>query len=643
MTHYYQDRIGYLLRLLSEARTPLTSHQICEHLRIKPRTLRNDLSAYKALLHDNGVAVKSYPGKGYLLVIIDKEKYSALVSKITKDEHRHQFLSPIPFQRRVDYIIRQLLSRKDYIKLNELAEEMYISRSTLSICMKKVRKDLKSTNLNLHVKTAKGIKLAGSELNIRQAIARYFIYENDPVASSDDSKTLRKKIAAILSETLQSSQFKLTDTGFQNLVIHIEIAILRIGQCDNYEAPPANYVTLQKRDEYGVAERLVMALQQAFAIEFPEREIYFIAIHLAAKRNLHNQSVISLPDANGLFWKICHRINQEFLIDFSNDFELFQLLSLHIIPMMDRLNWGLKVNNPLLEEIKKENIKAFEMAVLAGSIIQQESALQLNEAEIGYIAIHLSLAYERKGLHPHRYNLILVCASGMGSSQLLLNIIRQRFTHSIGETKVVQLYELINTDLKDYDIAISTIDIPFKIGLPLIRVNYFLREGDLNLLAQWMNKQEPPHPSISRFFRPKLFFTDLKSTERYQLLEELCQRVTERVAVGSDFLLNVIEREKLSATAFGNAIAFPHPLQPSGNTTFVAVALLNKPVSWDKYEVRYIFMLNIRKGEKEPLKCLHESLISLMDNSKKLAALDKNPTYSTLIKLLTRDTLPSAE
>ncbi|WP_255476665.1 PTS sugar transporter subunit IIA [Pantoea sp. VH_8] len=330
-------------------------------------------------------------------------------------------------------------------------------------------------------------------------------------------------------------------------------------------------------------------------------------------------------------------------MDFSEDFELFQLLTLHIIPMMDRLNLGLKINNPLLEEIKSECVKAFEMAILAGSIIQQETMLQLNEAEIGYLAIHFTLAFERKGFQPHPYNLMLVCASGMGSSQLLLNKIKRRFTHSIGKINVVQLYELLDADLKDYDVVISTVDIPFKIGLPLIRTTCFLGEGDLNLLAQWMSRQAPAHPSISRFFSPKLFFTDLKSTERYQLLEELCQRVTEYVAVGSDFLEKIIEREKLSATAFGNAIAFPHPLHPCGNTTFVAVALLKKSISWDRHEVRYIFMLNIRKGEKEPLQCLHEGLISLMDNSKKLAALDKNPTYNTLIKLLTRETFQSED
>lgn len=284
-----------------------------------------------------------------------------------------------------------------------------------------------------------------------------------------------------------------------------------------------------------------------------------------------------------------------------DDFEIFHLPSLHVTLMIDRLKWGLKDNNPRIEEIKMENPKAYEIAAIAGKVIQQETGLLINEEEIGYFAIHFALALERKDASRQRYNLIIVCASGMGSSQLLLNRIRQRFADSIGQTKVLQLYELKDYDLAHYVLIISTVDIPFKTALPSIRVNYFFGDGDINRVAGWFSKRQPPSCSVSHYFSQELFFTDLQSTERYQLLKELCQRVAERMPVGPDFFANVAEREKLSATAFGNAIAFPHPLQPYGDKTFVAVALLNKLVSWDRHDVRYIFMLNIRKGEKEPL------------------------------------------
>lgn len=640
MTHYYHPRINHLLELLRKADEPLTSRVICEKLAIKPRTLRNDLSRYKEALEEHGVKLDAQPGKGYRLVIVDREKYNVLVEKLSLAAQRQHYVAPVRHQERIDYIVRCLLVAEEYIRLDELAEEIYISRSTLSGCMQGVRNALSEFNLALQAKTACGVKVAGNELNIRQAMAKYFFYDERQSQEKRHRKAVRTKIEAILIRTLQEHQMTLTETGLQNLVVHLEIALLRIGHCYDDATLPINYSMLKERDEYRVAEQLISRIEQAFARAFPVAERYFIAIHLAGKRCLpSHQALTAMPDAGRLFDKISRQIAADFALDLSGDFELFQLLTLHIIPMMDRLSWGLKVQNPLLEEIKQENPVAFEMAVLAGNIIRQETGLTVNEAETGYLAIHFGLAIERQGSVCQRYNLVMVCASGMGSSQLLLYRIRQRFSRYINQVKVIQLYELSEADLSGYDLIFSTVDVPFKTSLPLLRVNYFPDVKELSLMENWLSATAQAHRSVCRYFHSHLFFTDLQSTERFALITEMCQRIALSVPVAADFLPLVIERENLSATAFGNAIAFPHPLHPCGDRTFVAFALLKKPVSWDKHRVRYLFLLNIKSGEKDSLQWLHKSLVSLMDESKKLAALDRSPLFATLIDLLTESGL----
>ncbi|MDU5781427.1 MAG: helix-turn-helix domain-containing protein [Pantoea sp.] len=98
------------------------------------------------------------------------------------------------FQQRVEYIVRFLLSTQRYSKLDDLAEEIFISRSSLKKCMKEVRNILKNFNLDLQTKTAQGVKVTGDELNIRQAIANYLFYETDCIELNDGKpKTVRKK------------------------------------------------------------------------------------------------------------------------------------------------------------------------------------------------------------------------------------------------------------------------------------------------------------------------------------------------------------------------------------------------------------------------------------------------------------------
>lgn len=638
MAQHFHYRIARFLQMMHEANGPLTGAAICKMLEIKPRTLRSDLSRYKNTLLEHGIQLDSRPGTGYQLKILDAEKYHRLMSTIAAAQHRQHCVVPIYHPARVRYIMRYLLSANDYVRLDILAEEIYISRSTLNGCMKDVRKELAVFKLDLQAKKGAGIKIVGAELNIRQAMAKYFHYDDSyPQPDERKGNSVRNDLARILRATLEEGAFTLTDTGFQNLIIHLEIALLRISYCDDDTPLPAHYSMLQEREEYRLSELLIAHIECAFAVVFPQIERYFVAIHLAGKRALSADTDPISPDVVQLFDKINLKIFDDLGLDLSGDFELFHLLSLHLIPMMDRLHWELKVNNPLLEEIKQESSQAFEMAVLAGNIIQQETGLRVNEEEIGYLAIHFALAIERQGRASQRYNLLLVCASGMGSSRLLLYRLRQRFSHSIRELKIIQLYALANFDLTDVDVILSTVEVPFATSVPVLRVNYFFDDRDANRVSQWLRQDKlRQHNEINRYFRPELFFTDLQATERYSLLSEFCERVARHISVDPQFSSWVIEREQLSATSFGHGIAFPHPLHPCSNQTFVAVAPLKKAVRWDNHEVRYIFMLNIGKGERMSLDRLYESLINFMDGGKTLAALDSNPTFATLMSLISR-------
>lgn len=631
----YHYRIFQLLKLLCRAEKPLSGRAICQQLAIQPRTLRDDISRYKDDLAEDGVDIISQYGSGYQIRIRDEEKYHLLIKAMLKFEHRKHFIMPIRHADRVNYLMRTLLAAENYLKLDDVADEISVSRSTLNNCMKEVRQEIASFNLILTASPGLGVKIAGNELSIRQAIARYFFYDDSQQSLQKENRT-RKNISAILLNTLRKNTLQLTDTGFQNLVIHLEIALMRIDKSHSPQELPADYLLLKERHEYQVALQLVAEIEREFAIPFPEIECYFIAIHLAGKRHfLQQEKMAYRPDITQLFDKILAEINEVFGINLTDDFELYQLLSLHFMPMMDRLYWKLSIHNPLLQQIKEENITAYDIAVLAAKIIQQETGLTVSEAETGYLAVHFALAIDRRGTQAKRYNLIIVCASGMGSSQLLLYKIRQRFAQQINQIKVVQLYELNHFEQQNYDLILSTVDVPFQTAIPLLRINYLLEPDDLSHMAGWLKSKPQESERMQNYFNEALFFTDLQATDRFELIRELCQRVSTHIPMAYDFSQAVIEREKISATEFGNSVAFPHPLSPGGEKTFVAVAVLPNPIRWDKQEVRYIFMLNVRDQENNSLQLLYECLLSLMSNKIMLKKLKTNTTFSTFRTLLT--------
>lgn len=400
--------------------------------------------------------------------------------------------------------------------------------------------------------------------------------------------------------------------------------------------PPsvADFAGLKARREYSAAVQLAIRLGEAFGVTFPEAEHAIIAIHLSGKRSLSPQQTdLTTPEVSQLLDKIIRDIASGCGVDLSQDVELYKLLSLHMVPMLDRLRWQLKIQNPLLLQIKEENLRAFNMAVLAAERVRQETGLKMDEAETGYLAVHFALALERQGQR-HKSSVIVVCASGTGSSQLLLYRLKQQFTQTISRIAVVQLYELQQFDQRGYDVILSTVDVPFKTEAPLLRISAFPEPQELARMDRWLQAYRSTHSDIvDRCFLRELFFNDLQSRQRDALISELCQRIARHVSVGEAFTQRVLARERLSATEFGNGVAFPHPLQPGGEHTFVAVAVLPEAIRWRKKKVRYIFLLNIRQGETADLSPLYAGLIALLERPDQLEKLH-NATFSTFVRLL---------
>lgn len=348
----------------------------------------------------------------------------------------------------------------------------------------------------------------------------------------------------------------------------------------------------------------------------------------------NNDTLLISQETQDLLNYIFENIKQNFQLDFSQDFELFRFLALHFQPMMNRLKYGLYIENPLIDKIKNENNLAFEISLYVGSLIKEVKNYNVNINEVGYIALHFALALERYHEKTKSKNIIVVCASGAGSSQILLYKLKQKFKNYINEIKVAKVYELLEIDQNHYDYIISTVPITFKTQIPIINVQYFLDEDDVELVSNIFEDTENEYSFINRYFRDELFFTDLIGNTKEEILNKMCDEINKVVEIPTEFYELVIQREKMASTEFGNNIALPHPIIPITNTTFVAIAMLRKPIKWDKQQVKFVFLISTQKDSKESLSLFNESISALVFNKKALLRLEKEPTINTLKEII---------
>ena len=144
-----ERRILHLIRLLDRKNAPVPGAQLCEELNITSRTLRNDIWESKAELREHGIEIGSVHAVGYYLEILDEDRYYQYINQKLKEEADRQLVIPIYPEERAEYLIRKFLTASDFIKMEDICDELYISRSTLTNDLKEVRERLKYFHLEL--------------------------------------------------------------------------------------------------------------------------------------------------------------------------------------------------------------------------------------------------------------------------------------------------------------------------------------------------------------------------------------------------------------------------------------------------------------------------------------------------------------
>ncbi|WAG66577.1 transcription antiterminator [Clostridium estertheticum] len=402
-----------LFKILSNSGTPMKSEEICEQLDIAPRTLRNDLKKYKSIFLENGVTLISKPGVGYRFDIFDQDLYFRFIQDLIKKETNGQHIIPVYPEERINYLIKSFLSTYNYIKIEDLEEELFVSRSTLTNDLKEVRERLEYYHLDIENKPNYGMKIVGEEFHKRACISKYYFYTDsyDEIILNTEKNENKEIIKKLLYDTITENDFTLTDIGFQNLVMHIMILLMRMDKLTEDNIIESSYKSLEDEKEFRIACLLAEKLENQFKVKFPKKEIYYITIHLLGKKSMQfNDTLLISKETQDLLNYIFEHIKQNFQLDFSQDFELFRFLSLHFQPMMNRLKYGLYIENPLIDKIKNENHLAFEIALYAGSIIKEIKKYDVSVNEVGYVALHFALALERVQEKIKSKNVIVVCA-----------------------------------------------------------------------------------------------------------------------------------------------------------------------------------------------------------------------------------------
>lgn len=640
-------RMAALLRELMAVNTPLTSDYLANLNQVTSRTTREDIKHLDALLSKNGAHVESLRGKGYELHIHDDQLFRKYLEVVFQDDSsEYQSMPDLP-EERMKYLIKRLLLANDHVKLDDLADELHISRSTIQNDIRGVKEILNSYGIILESRPNYGMKISGNELKLRFCMSEYIFDRSEKsdidIFNSQLPWLIKENLNGIwkiILEQISEHNITLSDIAVNNLFIHIAITYKRVQAGHHVSLYPKEYKEIIHQEEYEVAHKIVKKVEEKLQITFPEIEIAYIAIHLLGTKMI-SQTNISEDDLEHvmdeevfqLTSSILETIESKLLLGIRHDRELIVGLGLHLKPAINRYRYGMNIRNPMLDDIKANYPVAFEAAILAGMVLERHTGAKIDESEIGYIALHIGAAMERKKMKTGPRRCMVVCASGVGSAQLIYYKLKSQFGAKLDVVGTTEYYKLNQVSLGELDFIVSTIPIPDELPIPVIQVNSILGETDLKKVKGFIHEDSE---NVFEFIKEHLVFLGKSLNTKEEVLEYLHSQLVKLELVGDGFIESVYEREALAPTSFGNFVAIPHPVTPQTNETFLTVCTLQKPIIWENKRVQFICLLSVEKNSNSDMQNLYNMLGKIVDDISIVQQILKCETYDDFLRVLVK-------
>lgn len=615
----------------------VTSKELAAHLNCSDRTIRTYYKTLVEKLDDySGIDLISKQGYGYKLDVLDDDALADFLEENHINDHHFDYQSITDINDRYNYLLNKLLFEQNEIYFDDLVDELYVSRSTLSSDFKKIRQKFKPYHLKIESKANKGVYVTGSERDKRRFIMDYFISSGfiDTMHSYVDNELLNQRISfeeltIIVLDECREGGLKLSDFVIQNLVIHIALAIRRITEGFKISKLEEEELKLRELPERQIADNILKRVSVSTGIDFPVEEVDYITLHLISK---------SHGNARYVSESMQERMRQE-LIDsiekinpeVKNDFQLIEGLLAHLSTMLIRLEGKVVLENPLTTEIQANYQEMYQLAEQVITTMPTFQSFSLTPNEIAYIALHFMAAKERYK-EQRKYNVLVICATGYGSAQMLKSRIENELGNLISITDVIGYYEINDEKLKGIDFIVSSIDLSNLIfNIPVFTVSVFLTDEELQEIKHGIShlntstslrKMEDETSELSvrevfdDYFSKEAFFI-LSNVSKDEVLRKLVKSISkhENDQFEKRMLDMMKQREAMSSIIFGEHIAVPHPMKAVGSKHHFAVALIQDELLWDDQypSIKIVFLMSMSIHENDGLPELTSAIVDLVD------------------------------
>ena len=586
----YSVRALNIIEILKNSHDPVSSLALSEEIGCSTKTIQSEIKD----INKNGKDGKiiSIRGIGY--------KIEGSFDDIAIPS---QYLGNVD---RIDYIIKNLINLttkpENTVKLEELADSMYISVSTVKNDLKEVKSILKKYNISVVSKHKQGIAIQASEDDITSFILDICSKKDNELNLKD---FLSEKVSNnifnlknVILNMLGREHLVLSDTEFKNLCSIIFIKLSRSNQDES------EFIQAYIKD-------------------------YIIQRELIMNDDKNKEKIIRAIK------KFCKNLKIATSIDLSQD-EIFETcLYNHIHSIYKKMKLGINQYGVLPIDIRIKYPYAYELGKIAKKTIEEELGLKLDDEEISNIAVHVGGAIERSEHNQKKkvFKVIIVCVSGIGTSMLVKNKLEYLFEGKIEIVKIIPAYLIDYINVMEVDFIISTVDIKCE-RVPVITVSPLLNDNEVKIIEKFMKTGKMYKEVETRdLFDRNLFFTDLDFNTKEEVIEYMGSQLVNQGVIDDEMKKSFFDREKIATTEIGHMVALPHGANGKILKNKIAVGILKNPIHWTLDDVRLVLILAIDKDEIFDYEKLFSTIYKQVGSVSKVIGICENKSYEKFMKM----------
>ena len=598
----------------------LTADHFVEKFQVSMRTVQSDIKKIREHLATTRYAeLISVASKGSQLIIKDYTAFQV-------NNQQKEIISESNQSDRVRKLCVLLLNQKRPINHQKILDQLFIASSTLNMDLKEADKLLSNYQLSVERKRNSGIFISGNEYDKRKCLLKLGHLDiHQGQSNMETEESFRQEIEMVLVSVLLKHHFHISETLFQNLIVHIEMAIKRMKSGFYIGSDEFGGIT-DFDSEMEVSTEIFQRLAERSYFKVSQEEILNLAIYIKGKSDYENDDYIS-EEVNTFILHALKEINEKFDIDFRQEIDLRISLALHLMPLLTRIEYNIQNENKLLDQIKQSFPLGFDIAAYMCMLLQNTIDKKIEEGEIAYLAIYFNQYLAKYNDISGKKRILIITRLKRSESILLRQRFATWFSNEITILTLVNTHEVGFLDIEDYDVIFTTEQTELTDKMGAILISFFPSEQEYSKIKLAIDGFNDKFEIVNLF--DEALFRYGHFTNKKEVLDKICSISVSKVGDKVFQLREAVElREEIGSSYFGNGIALPHPINPILAETFVSVILLKNELDWDSdgNKVHLVMLVAIEKNNAKVFQ-LWNYLAKIIQEKGFVDRVIKNPTF----------------